>query len=48
MPSVVTGISEEVDDLLKDLVERGVVDTREEAARKLIEWAAHKKYDLDS
>lgn len=47
MPSVVTGISEEVDDLLDDLVERGVCESREDAARHLIDWAAYKKYGIE-
>lgn len=47
MPSVIAGISDEVDELLDRMVERNEAESREKAARKLIEWAAYNKYNVE-
>lgn len=45
MPSVVAGVSEELDQLIDRLVEEGRYEDRSEAARRLMEYAAYNKYD---
>lgn len=44
MPSVVAGITEEMDGLLDWLVETGREESRSEAASNLMEYAASDKY----
>lgn len=49
MPSVIAPIPEEVDELLDELVDgKGGPESREEAASKLIIWAAFNKYGIKS
>lgn len=45
MPSVVAGISDDLDDFLDWLVETNRFETRSEAARHLMEYASLHKYD---
>lgn len=48
MPSVVVGIPDEIDELIDELVEgTGGPEDRNEAARKLMEWAANNKYGVE-
>ena len=47
MPSVVAGVTEELDSFIDELVERGRFDSRSDAARHLLEYGAVNKYDVD-
>jgi len=45
MPSVVAGVPDWVDEKIDELVDRGVYNSRSEAARELLEYAVYNKYD---
>ena len=47
MPSVVVGISNELDSLLDWLVETGRAENRSDAAQQLMSYAAYNKYDKE-
>jgi len=47
MPSVIAGIPEELDQLLDDMVERDEAEDRSDAAKRLMEYTAYNKYDIE-
>lgn len=47
MPSVLAGIPDEVDELIEDLVDRDIYESRSEAACALLEYAAVNKHNID-
>lgn len=47
MPSVVAGVTPELNEFLDGLVEKGRFNSRSDAARHLMEYGATRKYDVD-
>lgn len=47
MPSVIASTSDEVDELIDELVDRNLFDSRSEAAAHMVEYAAANKYGLE-
>lgn len=45
MPSVVAGVSGELDELLDWMVDTGRAEDRSDAAQQLMRYAAYNKYD---
>lgn len=47
MPSVIAGVSEELDEFIDWMVETGRAEDRSDAAEQLMVYAAANKYDLE-